>query len=198
MLQGNYLPKQMINCAYILRKFQWHDALLQCPWPRAHCRAFLIKHWSGCDDRGMRYGCWLAAYLDEQHSTMEWVCECRPPIVLILQIPLEQAFFSVPAFHTFIVLQWTISLTLRMPSVSFASIYSICAVIYLTYGVLNLYYSTSLQLKAMVCVIPFRLFTVKLMSLLLQSQNDIVDDLGMLFIRFHKKYYWRDSECYHY
>lgn len=47
---------------------------------------------------------WLDAWLDEQHSTMEWVCECGPPIVLILKIPLEQAF-SVPAIHTFIVLQ---------------------------------------------------------------------------------------------
>lgn len=41
---------------------------------------------------------WLDGWLDEQHLTMEWVCECGPPIVLILKISLEQAFFQFLPF----------------------------------------------------------------------------------------------------
>lgn len=39
-----------------------------------------------------------AGWRDEERPTMERGCECGPPIVLILKIPLEQAFFfSTPS-----------------------------------------------------------------------------------------------------
>lgn len=74
-------------------------------WPNVD--PFFNVTQAGCDNKPDMAVSWLDAWLDEQRSTIEWVCECGPPIVLILKIPLEQAFFSVPATHThtFIVLQ---------------------------------------------------------------------------------------------
>lgn len=100
----------------------------------------------------------LAGWLDEQHSTMDWDCECGPPIVLILKIPLGQAFFSVPAIHTFIVLQWTISLAQRTPRVTSAALW--CA----TFCFLGLYTTTAqstVESSALVVIVffPPHLFT---------------------------------------
>lgn len=41
-----------------------------------------------------------AGWRDEERPTMERVCECGPPIVLILKIPLEQAFFFPSSCHS--------------------------------------------------------------------------------------------------
>lgn len=43
----------------------------------------------------------------EMNSAQQWSGSVNvgPPVVLILEIPLEQAFFSVPVIHTLIVLQ---------------------------------------------------------------------------------------------
>lgn len=93
-------------CVYPVLRKRWNKILLQCCWPQTLCTAALTGHgvvmW---DEWEMAVG-----WRDEQRSTMERVCECGPPVVLILKIPLEQAFFFyVPVIHTLIVLQWTIA-----------------------------------------------------------------------------------------
>lgn len=64
--------------------------LFQCYGPQTLCTAALTRHGVVMWDEWEM----AAGWRDEQRSTMERVCECGPPIVLILKIPLEQAFFS--------------------------------------------------------------------------------------------------------
>lgn len=83
---------------------------------------------------------------------------------------------------------------------SVASIYCICAVLYLTYNFLDLYYSTPVQLKAIVFVIPFPLFTATYLTYVpLVAKPEwhcwwLEDEMFELFIRCHKTYYWRDRD----
>lgn len=121
------------SCVYPIRKKKDEDEkmiLLQCGWPQTLCTAALTRHGSWCEMNER----WPLA--GEMNSAQQWngSVNAGPPIVLILKIPLEQAFFfSVPVIHTLIVLQWTIA----EPAIRLFNMSVLCA--YVLFFILHLF-----------------------------------------------------------
>lgn len=106
----------------------WDDILSAC-W-RPHKLAATAQRLAVMVDEIRLLAGWMAALPDEQCSTKERLCECGAPLVLILKIHLGRAPPPVPAVHTSIVLQWTISQT--QPTTRWCNEYSSSWMIYWT------------------------------------------------------------------